>query len=117
MAECFLKAPALLTIGADHEDNSRFYRVRQEALDIVFNELSGKSGNELKLMVVLMGTLGDGSFRVSEQWALDRTGMDHSAYNRARKALVARGWLRHEAGESITIDYDTIFRRRTAQKC
>ena len=27
---------------------------------------------------------------------LDRTGMDHSAYNRARKSLVARGWLRHE---------------------
>lgn len=40
---------------------------------------------------------------------MDRTGMDHSAYNRARKSLVARGWLRHEAGQSITVDYDAIF--------
>jgi len=38
----------------------------QDALDVVFNELSGKNGNELKIMVVLLGTLGDGSFRVSE---------------------------------------------------
>lgn len=83
----------------------------QDALDVVFNELSGKNGNELKIMVVLLGTLGDGSFRISEQWLLDRTGMEHSAYIRARKALVARGWLRHEEGQTITVDYDALFQR------
>lgn len=66
MTENFMKAPALLKSGADQRGNPRFYRVTQDALDVVFNELSGKSGNELKVMVVLLGTLGDGSFRVSE---------------------------------------------------
>jgi hypothetical protein len=37
--------------------------------------------------------------------------MEHSAYIRARKALVARGWLKHEEGQSITVDYDAIFQR------
>lgn len=38
----------------------------QDALDVVLQDLSGKNGNEIKIMVVLLGTLGDGSFRVSE---------------------------------------------------
>lgn len=29
--------------------------------------LSGKNGNELKIMMVLLGALGDGTFRISER--------------------------------------------------
>ena len=38
---------------------------------------------------------------------LDRTGMEHSSYIKARKALVARGWLIYEAG-TITLDYNAV---------
>ena len=66
MVDYFQKAPVLLHSGADNCGNIRFYRVMQDALDVVLNELDGKHGNEIKIMVVLLGTLGDGSFRASE---------------------------------------------------
>ena len=66
MVDYFQKAPVLLHSGTDNCGNIRFYRVMQDALDVVLNELDGKHGNEIKIMVVLLGTLGDGSFRVSE---------------------------------------------------
>lgn len=66
MVDCFKKAPVLRHQGQDNCGNSRFYRVMQDALDVVLQDLSGKNGNEIKIMVVLLGTLGDGSFRVSE---------------------------------------------------
>lgn len=68
-------------------------------MDSVFNQLNGKQGNQIKLMSVLLGTAGDGSFAVSEKWICDRTGMDQSNYSRARKALIDRGWLRLENGK------------------
>lgn len=66
MATSYAQAPAFYKTGQDHKYSKRFYSITQEAMDAVFNTLSGKNGNELKIMVVLMGTLGDGTFRISE---------------------------------------------------
>lgn len=66
MAASFAQAPAFYKTGKEYKSNRRFYSITQEAADAVFQQLPGKNGNELKIMVVLLGTLGDGSFRISE---------------------------------------------------
>ena len=70
-----------------------YYNLPQELMDYVFKQLDGKCGNQIKLMTVLLGTLGDGTFGVSEAWICDRTGMIQQTYSNARKALVERGWI------------------------
>jgi hypothetical protein len=39
---------------------------------------------------------------------LDRTGLLHASYIKARKALVDKGWLSLNAASSITVNYDVI---------
>ena len=70
-----------------------YYNLPQELMDCIFQQLDGKCGNQIKLMTVLLGTLGDGTFGVSEAWICDRTGMIQQTYSNARKALVERGWI------------------------
>ena len=74
----------------------------------VFNRLNGKHGNQLKLLIVLMGTSGKHNFRVSQKWITDLTGMDESGYKRARKALADMGWITHENGY-IAVNFDAIW--------
>lgn len=75
-------------------------------MDIIFNEL-GNSSAQLRIMIVLLGTKPD-SFSISEQWICDRTGLLHSSYINARKALINRGWLTLNKGELI-VNIDTIY--------
>ena len=101
----FRKAPKLYHSGK--KENKDFYLLPKKLMDPIFNQLNGKQGNQIKLMAVLLGTAGDGRFAVSEKWICDRTGMDQSSYNRARKALIERGWLRLEKGK-LYVDFDAI---------
>lgn len=78
-----------------------FYKLPQEIMDVVFRELDGKNGNALKLMTVLMGTAGDGRFRISAEWIRQRTGMSKSNYHRTKKALQEMGFLFVEDGKII----------------
>ena len=79
--------------------NINYYNLPQHLMDCIFQKLDGKCGNQIKLMTVLLGTLGDGSFGVSEKWVCDRTGMIQQTYNTARKALIERGWIYLKDGE------------------
>lgn len=76
-----------------HFEVGNFYSLPQNLMDCVFNQLDGKCGNQIKLITVLLGTLGNGSFGVSEKWICERTGMRHETYINARKALVEKGWI------------------------
>ncbi len=80
-------------------NSKNYYNLPQELMDCIFQQLDGKCGNQIKLMTVLLGTLGDGSFGVSEKWICDRTGMVQQTYSTARKALVERGWVYVEDGK------------------
>ena len=80
-------------------NSKNYYNLPQELMDYIFQQLDGKCGNQIKLMTVLLGTLGDGSFGVSEKWICDRTGMVQQTYSTARKALVERGWVYVEDGK------------------
>jgi len=70
----FKQAPKLLHNKNKYESNN-YYNLPQELMDSVFTQLDGKCGNQIKLIIVLLGTLGNGTFGVSEKWICDRTGM------------------------------------------
>ena len=105
MSEYYRQAPKLYHLG--YKDNSDFYLLPKNLMDPIFNQLNGKQGNQVKLMAVLIGTKGDGSFAVSEKWICDRTGMNQSNYIRARKALIDRGWLKLE-NRKLYVDFNAI---------
>lgn len=90
--ENFRQAPKLVHIGKKTLGKN-FYQLPQSLMDSILQQLDGKCGNQIKLMCVLLGTLGDGSFKVSEKWISQRTGMTQQAYNKTRQALIRRGWL------------------------
>jgi len=56
-------------------NSDNYYNLPQELMDCIFTQIDGKSGNQIKLIIVLLGTLGNGTFGVSEKWICERTGM------------------------------------------
>ena len=96
------QAPILIHEG-DKMDSNRFYCIDQNLCETIFNELSGKNGNSLKLIFFLLGNSGTGSFRISEQTVKRATGMDKKSYQRARKDLETRKWIRNEKGKIIVL--------------
>ena len=101
------QAPELKFNGEKSHDK-QFYQIPQKLADIVFNEL-GNSSAQLRVMMVLIGTKE--GFKVSEQWILDRTGLQHASYINARKALINKGWLSLEAANSITVNFNNIYKK------
>lgn len=81
--------------------NGNFYKLPQNIMDIVLTQLDGKNGNAIKLMIVLLGTSGDGSFRASEKWIEKKTGMKKQNYHRAKNALAEKGMIILEDGKII----------------
>lgn len=110
----FKQAPKLYHTGKKHD--TIFYQLPQDLMDIVFTKLDGKCGNQIKLMCVLLGTQGNGSFGVSEKWICDRTGMVQQTYNKARKALIDKGWLKLEDGKLFVL-ISSIYADDTTSKC
>ena len=109
MSENYRQAPRLVHKGKKLVNpTDRFWQLPQVLMSNIFNELNGKCGNQIKLMCLLIGTAGNGSFRVSTKWVLDQTGMDETGYKRARKELIERGWLIHEGG-TLIVDFDRIW--------
>ena len=108
------QAPKLYHTGKKHQGN--FYQLPQDLMDIVFNKLDGKCGNQIKLMCVLLGTQGNGTFGVSEKWICERTGMVQQTYNKARKALIDRGWLKQENGKLFVL-ISFIYAEGTTSDC
>ena len=105
------QAPILIHEG-DKMDSNQFYCIDQTLCETIFNELSGKNGNSLKLIFFLLGNSGTGSFRISERTVKQSTGMDKKSYQRARKDLEERGWIRNEKGKVIVLIQNII---RTTQ--
>lgn len=93
-----------------HNGNKKcnwFYFLPQQHIDAVFNRLDGKSGNMIKLMIVLMGTKGDGKFGISEKWIRKRTGMSKQNYHRALHGLEKLGLVVLE-DKKITVNLNML---------
>ncbi|MBQ8506941.1 MAG: hypothetical protein IJ466_05890 [Clostridia bacterium] len=112
MSETYKQAPRLIHRGSKFRNQSpNFYQLPQNLMSTIFYELNGKCGNQIKLMCVLIGTAGNGSFRVSQRWMMEQTGMDESGYKRARKALIDRKWISLENG-CLYVNFDEIWNQR-----
>lgn len=108
MSEAYKQAPRLIHRGKKMNNTYEyFYQLPQNLMRKIFYELDGKHGNQIKLMCVLIGTAGDGTFRVSRRWMMEQTGMDESGYTRARTALIKRGWLTLQDG-ILYVNFDAI---------
>lgn len=105
--ENYRKAPKLYHVGKKTLRGEQFTSIPNDILEIIFNNLQGKCGNEIKLMILLIGTIGDGSFGVSEAWLASVTGMSKQAYGTARRSLVKKGWLIHKKGY-LAVDFNAI---------
>lgn len=99
----FKQAPELKFSGKKPE--GQYYTIPQNLADIIFNKL-GNSSAQLRIMIVLIGTKQ--GFKISEKWILDRTGLLHASYIKARQELVKRGWLSHNEAEGITVNFNAI---------
>lgn len=99
----FRQAPELKFTGQKPE--GQYYAIPQDLADIIFNVL-GNSSAQLRIMIVLIGTKE--GFKISEKWILDRTGLLHASYIKARQELVKKGWLSHDETEGITVNFNTI---------
>ena len=108
------QAPKLYHTGKKHD--TIFYQLPQDLMDIIFTKIDGKSGNQIKLMCVLLGTQGNGSFGISEKWICERTGMTQQTYSKARKALIEKGWLKLEDGKLFVLISD-IYAQGTSSNC
>ena len=87
-------------------EKEQYYQIPQALADAVFSVL-GNSSAQLRIMLVLIGTKP--GFNISQKWILQRTGLKERSYIEARKALVARGWLKHLECDSIIVNLDKIY--------
>lgn len=99
----FRQAPELKFTGQKPE--GQYYAIPQDLADIIFNKL-GNSSAQLRIMIVLIGTKK--GFKITEKWILERTGLLHASYIKARQELVKKGWLSHNEKEGITVNFNTI---------
>ena len=116
--ELYKQAPALKALGEEfilgrynditNPNGERFETIAPSLRRAVMQTLDGKNGAMLKIMWVLLGTLKDGSFKVSQKWIMNETGISSTqVYYKARKGLENLGWLIVEDGY-IYLDCDAI---------
>ena len=100
--ENYRRAPKLYhDIDKSKLDNGMFISVPQKILRVLFTNLDGKCGNQIKLIMMLVGTIGNGKFAISEKWIMDMCGFSQPCYIRARQELVKKGWVEVSNGKII----------------
>lgn len=105
------QAPELRAIGEKYKETNSIKgkAIRTHLLEtIIMNGLGDRDMAQLKIMLFLTGNAADADYRVAEKTICDRCNISESGYKKARKALVERGWIKHDKG-SITVDYDAIY--------
>ena len=73
----------------------------------IFCCLGQKDFAMAKIMLFLTGNAK--GFRVSERTILERCNISESGYKKARKKLVEKEWIFHEAGKYIQVNFNKIF--------
>lgn len=105
MSNTYKQAPELRFTRAKKKGSggSSYFGWEPELWKYVNKELSGKEGNCIKLINVLLGT-GEG-FRVSQKWICEMAGLSKDGYYKARKKLEEKGMLIYDEGaNTITVD-------------
>jgi hypothetical protein len=72
----------------------------------IMNGLGPKDMAMLKIMLFLTGNAE--GFRIAEKTICERCNISESGYKTARKKLCEMGWITHEAGGHIIVNYNKI---------
>lgn len=75
----------------DRCGSDNFYMLPQELMTAVMSGITGNCLNQLKLMILLLGTKE--GFALSEDFVLKKLRITQQAYLKARKALVEKNWI------------------------
>ncbi|MBR6572005.1 MAG: hypothetical protein IKK75_16280 [Clostridia bacterium] len=59
----YRNAPKFIHNGSKSE--GLFYQLPQKMVEHIFQNFDGKCGNQIKLLIVMLGNKGDGAFRFS----------------------------------------------------
>ena len=113
--ENYRKAPKLLHKGNKDSGTKSFITIPQDLLTKIFNTLDGKHGNAIKLIILLLGTVGDRTFGVSEKWVTETCGFSQPRYIDARKYLRDIGWLELRSG-TLYVNINAIRGKETYKK-
>ena len=105
MENNFRHAPKLYIEGA--KGSKDWAKIPMDVMSKVFQVLDGKNGNAIKIMMVLLGTKGTGSFSVTEKFITTHTGMTKQSYHRTMHDLAYIGFLK-TFDKSIYINLDEI---------
>ena len=105
------QAPVLLAQGQKNRDSKKWGKaIRTHELEMkIMCGLGDRDFAAMKVMLFLTGNAADGSFAVPEKTIMERCNISESAYKNARKKLVSMGWISHETGKHITVNYDKIY--------
>ena len=105
-------APKLIFNGKKLPNEREYwYQIPIKLSNYLMNTISGNNGNAIKLLWVLLGS--SEGFNISESMILKRTGMNQSAYIRARKYLCELGIIEHinEKGHhAIIINFGNLWK-------
>lgn len=105
MNNTYRQAPELRFTRAKKKNNSgpSYFGWEPELWKYVNKELSGREGNCIKLINILLGTAE--GFRVSQKWICEMAGLSKDGYYKARKKLEEKKILIYdESANTITID-------------
>lgn len=111
MSENYRQAPKLNSIGSkDRQDRISGFAMRNHQLEAaIANCLGERDFAAYKVMMFLTGNAADIGFRVAEKTILTRMNISERSYVSARKKLIDMGWIEHESGKHITVNYDKIY--------
>ena len=107
----FQQAPELKAVGQKQRDSKKWGKaIRTHELEsAIMCGLGDRDFAAMKIMLFLTGNAANEGFRVAEKTIMERCNISESAYKNARKKLVSMGWISHEAGKHITVNYDAIY--------
>lgn len=102
------QAPELKYNGDKMKDNKGWGKaIRTHELEsAIMNGLGARDMAMLKIMLFLTGNAE--GFRIAEKTICERCNISETGYKEARKKLVEKGWITHEAGGHIIVNYNTI---------
>ena len=106
------KAIALLSDvdKSTYNEKENYYQIAPLMFQKINEKIDNKSGAQKILLLYLIFQQQNGDFHPAEATILRACGFDHSRYNKARDALIERGFLEYEQYKYIKILYKNIMK-------
>lgn len=89
-------------------DKENYYQISPLMFQKINEKIDHKCGAQKTLLLYLIFQQQNGDFHPAESTILKSCGFDHARYNRARDALIERGFLEYEQYKYLKIMYEEI---------